>query len=312
MTVMKQSRNVNQFKRNWPVYVLMLPGLLYFLVNNYLPMAGVIIAFKNVNFRKGIINSPWAGFDNFKFLFAQGDTVFVITRNTVLYNIVFIGLGLILAVGTAILLNEIRSKFAKGVYQTLILLPYLISWVVISYLAYAFFNGETGYINTSILPFFGIEKNIAFYQEKVYWPFILIFINQWKGIGFGMVIYLANIVGISPEYYEAAKIDGATKLQQIKSITLPLLKPTMITLTILSIGRMFYSDFGLFYQIPRNSGIIYSVTQTIDTYVYNALMRQNNISMSSAASVYQSVVGFVLVIIANQIIKKFSKENALF
>lgn len=309
---MKQSRKINQFKRNWPVYVLMLPGLLYFLVNNYLPMAGIMIAFKNINFRKGIINSPWAGFDNFEFLFAQGDTVFVITRNTVLYNLVFIVLGLVLSVGTAILLNEIRSKFAKSLYQTLILLPYLISWVIISYLAYAFLNGDTGYINTSILPLFGIEENIAFYQEKIYWPFILIFINQWKGIGFGTVIYLANIVGISPEYFEAAKIDGATKMQQIRSITIPLLKPTMITLTILSIGRMFYSDFGLFYQIPRNSGIIYSVTQTIDTYVYNALMRQNNISMSSAASVYQSVVGFVLVIVANQIIKKISKENALF
>ncbi len=300
------------FKKNLPVYILMLPGLLYFLFNNYLPMAGIIIAFKNINFRKGILQSPWAGLDNFEFLFAQGDTVFIITRNTVLYNVVFIILGLVMSVLTAILLNEIKNKFTKSLYQTLILLPYLISWVVISYLAYAFLNGDTGYINTAILPALGIEDKIAFYQQKAYWPFILIFINQWKNIGFGTVIYLANIVGISPALYEAAKIDGASKRQQIKAITLPLLKPTMITLTVLNIGRMFYSDFGLFYQIPRNSGIIYDVTQTIDTYVYNALMRQNNISMSSAASVYQSIVGAILVILANQLIRKLSKENALF
>lgn len=275
-------------------------------------MAGIIIAFKKINFREGVLGSPWAGFDNFKFLFAQGNRVYIMTRNTVLYNLVFIVLGVVLAVTVAILLNEVKQVMAQRLYQTLILLPYLMSWVVVSYLAYAFLNGETGYINTTILPMLGSDKTIAFYQEKSYWPAILIFVNQWKTIGFGTVIYLATIVGISPEFYEAAKIDGATKWQQIKQITLPLLKPTIITLTILNIGRMFYSDFGLFYQVPRNSGIIYDTTQTIDTYVYNALMNQNNISMASAASVFQSVVGAIFVIIANQVIRKLSRENALF
>jgi len=309
---MNKKKKPFRWKKAIPVYILMLPGMLYFLVNNYLPMFGIIIAFKKINFRDGILKSPWVGLDNFKFLFAQGDTAFVMTRNTILYNIVFIILGIIIPITVAILLNEVRSKFATGIYQTLVLLPFLMSWVVVNYLAYAFLSGETGFINFSILPLLGIDKPISFYQESKYWPFILVFVNQWKSLGFGTVIYLASVIGISPEYYEAAQLDGASKWKQITNITLPCLKPTVITLTILSIGRIFYSDFGLFYQVPKNSGMIYNVTQTIDTYVYNALMNQNNISMSAAACVFQSIVGAILVILANQVIKKLSKEDALF
>ena len=211
----------------------------------------------------------------------------------------------------AILLNEVRQKYLNRVYQTLVLLPHLMSMVVVSYLAYAFLSGETGYINNTILPLLGIDK-IAFYQEKKYWPFILTFVNMWKSVGFNMVIYLAAVIGISPDYYEAARIDGASKWKQITRITIPLLTPTVITLFILSVGRIFYSDFGLFYQVPRNSGTLYDVTQTIDTFVYNALMNQNNISMSSAAGFIQSVVGCCLVLTANGIIRKISRENAMF
>lgn len=298
-------------KKSLVVYSLMLPGILYFLINNYLPMFGIVIAFKNINYRLGIFKSPWVGFQNFKFLFSSG-SAWSITRNTILYNVAFIILGMVIPITVAILLNEVRSKFASKLYQTLILLPYLMSMVVVSYLAYAFLSGDTGFINNSILPMLGIEDKINFYSESKYWPFILIFVNQWKGLGFSMLLYLSCIIGISPEYYEAAKIDGATKWQQIKNITLPCLKSTVITMFILSIGKMFYSDFGLFYQVPRNSGLIYDVTQTIDTYVYNMLMNQNNIGMSSAAGFYQSIVGFILVICANMVIRKISPDDAMF
>lgn len=297
------------WKQMIPLYLLMLPGLTYMICNNYLPMFGISIAFKKLDVRKGIWGSPWCGFENFKFLF-KTSTAFDIIRNTVLYNVVFIILGTVLAIAAAILLNEVRSKVASRIYQSLILLPYLISWVVVSYLVYAFFAADTGLIN-SVLKGLGLNT-IQWYQEKRYWPFILTFVHLWKGIGYSMIIYLSSIVGISQDYYEAARIDGATKWQQIKNITLPLIKPTVITMFILSIGRIFASDFGLFYQVPKNSGALYSVTQTIDVYVYNALMQNSDYGMSSAASVFQSIVGFILVMTANKIVSKYSRENALF
>lgn len=289
---------------------MLLPALIYFFVNNYLPMYGITIAFRKLDYKLGILNSPFCGFENFKFLFASGNMGSVI-RNTLLYNIAFIIIGTIFPITVAILFNEIRGKIAKKVYQTAILLPYLMSMVIVSYLVFAFLSADTGFINKMIIePLTG--NTISFYQEKAYWPFILTFVHEWKGIGFGMVLYLSAILGISNDYYEAAKIDGATKWQQIRHVTLPFLKPTVITMTILSVSRICSSDFGLFYQVPKNSGTIYSVTQTIDTYVYNALMNQNNISMSSAASVLQAIIGFALVIAANAVIRKVSREDAIF
>lgn len=293
-----------------PFYLMVLPGILYLLINNYIPMYGVIMAFKNINFQKGILKSEWSGFDNFRFLFATKDA-WTITRNTILYNVAFFIVGTIMAITLAILINEIQNKFASKVYQSLTLLPFLMSWVVISYLVFAFLSAETGLINKSILEPLGLDK-INWYQEKKYWPFILILVNTWKGIGYSMIIYLSSIVGISQDYFEAARLDGANKWQQIKNITLPLLKPTLITLFILAVGQIFRSDFGLFYQIPKNSGPLYPVTRTLDVYVYQALMKNSDYTMSSAASVYQSFVGFVLIVLANKIIKKYNKESALF
>lgn len=300
-----------RWKKAIVIYMMMLPGILYFLFNNYLPMAGITIAFRKINYRLGIWKSPFVGFDNFDFLFKSG-SVGTMIRNTVLYNVVFIVLGTVLAITVAILMNEIRQKIANRVYQTLVLLPYLMSMVVVSYLVYAFLSGENGYVNNTILPALGQNTKINFYQEKIYWPFILVFVNMWKGIGFNMIIYLSAVIGISPDYYEAARVDGASKIQQIFHITIPQLVPTIITLFILNVGRIFYSDFGLFYQVPKNSGTLYDVTMTIDTFVYNALMNQNNISMSSAAGFIQSIVGFGLVLTANGIIRKVSRENAMF
>ncbi len=291
-------------------YLFMLPGLLYFLINNYLPMPGIILAFKKVNWRLGIFGSKWNGLKNFTFLISSGQLA-TIVRNTILYNVAFIIVGTVFAILVAILLNEVRAKAANRVFQTVILLPYLMSMVVVSYLVYAFLNVETGYLNNAILPAMGIEP-IRFYQEPKYWPYILILVNTWKGIGFNSIIYLAAVLGISDDLYEAAKVDGASKFQQIFKITLPCIRPTIITMFILSISKIFFSDFGLFYQVPKNSGILYPVTQTIDTYVYNALMNQNNPGMSAAAGLFQSVVGCVLVVLANGLIRKISREDALF
>lgn len=275
-----------------------------------MPMFGVVIAFKKLNFSKGILGSEWCGFENFRFLFASRDA-WTITRNTIFYNVVFFLVGTLLAITLAICLNEVLSKRASKLYQTAILLPYLMSWVIIGYLAYAFLSGETGLINKAIFEPLGLEP-VNFYQEAKYWPLILVLVNTWKSVGYSMIIYFSSIVGISTDYYEAARIDGANKWKQIRHITLPLLKPTVITLLILAIGQVFRSDFGLFYQIPRNSGTLYSATRTLDVYVYQALMQNSDYAMSSAASLYQSVVGFVLIVAANLGVRKYNKQSALF
>jgi len=298
------------YKRFIPMYIMMIPGLIYLLINNYVPMAGIIIAFKHINWNKGIIDSPFAGLSNFEYLFKTKEA-WIITRNTLGYNLAFIILGTVLAVAIAIVLNEIRSKFWKKSYQTVILLPYLISIVVVSYLVFALFSSESGFINHSILEPLGL-KSISWYTEPKYWPYILTIVHLWKTVGYSCIIYYATVVGIDRGYYEAAVIDGANRWKQIVHITLPSLKPTMITLVLLAIGTIFYSDFGLFYQVPMDSGPLYDVTNTIDTYVYRGLIKLNDVGMSSAAGVYQSLVGFTLVYIANRLVIKFSKENALF
>jgi len=293
-----------------PFYIMTVPGILYLLVDKYIPMYGVMIAFKKLNFQKGIFKSSWTGFDNFKFLFRSRDA-WIITRNTLLYNIAFFIVGVTFAIVLAVLINELRSRRASKLYQTVTLLPFLMSWVVIGYLVYAFLSVETGLINKSVIEPMGGDA-VNWYQDTRYWPFILIFASTWKSIGYNMIIFLSSIVGISPDYYEAAKLDGASKWQQIKKITLPLLKPTIITLLIISAGQIFRTDFGLFYQVPKNSGALFSVTRTIDVYVYQALLKNSDYAMSSAASVYQSFVGFILIIAVNKIIKKTSPESALF
>ncbi len=306
----KKRKLCSVWKRIWPLYVMMLPGIIYIIINNYLPMFGIIIAFKRIDYAKGILASDWIGFDNFKFLFATKDA-YIITRNTILYNLAFIILGTIAGVTVAILLNEVVSTFWKKTYQTLLLLPQLISMVIVSYIGYAFLNADNGFLNNTILPFLGIEP-ISWYSEPKYWPFILIITNLWKGIGYGSIVYFSAILGIDRSLYEAAAIDGAKRIQQIRLITLPLLKTTIILMVLMSVGNIFRSDFGLFYQLPLNSGALYSTTNTIDTYVYRSLMQLNNIAMSSAAGVFQSIVGFVVIIIVNGLVRKIDSESALY
>lgn len=306
----KKGKKKNALKEYWPLYLMMLPALLYLLINNYIPMAGMVIAFKKLNFAKGIWASPWAGFKNFKFLFASRDA-WVITRNTLLYNVAFILVNMVIGIAIAILITEVKNIKLKKLYQSAILLPFLMSMVILSYIVYALLSAENGLVNNSILPLFHMDP-IQWYQKPKYWPAILIIANCWKGVGYGCLIYIASLIGIDPSFYEAARLDGASKWQEITKITLPSLVPTIITLLLLSIGRIFYSDFGLFYQVPMNSGVLVSTTNVIDTYVYRALIEQGNISMSSAAGVYQSLVGFCVVMLSNWIVRKVDKDQALF
>lgn len=300
---------MRKLKRFIPLYIMAVPGMLYLFINNYMPLPGLVLAFKNYNARKGIWGSDWAGLNNFKYLFATQDA-FIITRNTILYNLTFIVVNTMMAIAVAIILSELRTR-GKKFYQSAILLPFLISSVIIGYLVFAFLSTENGFINNSILAPLGFER-ISWYIEKKYWPFILVLVNTWKNIGYNCIIYLSTIVGFDKGYYEAASIDGASKWKQITKITIPLLRPTIIMLVLMSIGRIFYSDFGLFYQVPQNSGALYSVTNTIDTYVYRGLLELGDITMSAAAGVYQSLVGFILVLGANLLVRKMDPENALF
>jgi len=292
------------------LFLMLLPGVIYLLINNYLPMLGIVIAFKDINFSKGLLAGKWIGFKNFEYLFKTADA-FQITRNTILYNGAFILINNVVAITIAILLNEVKNKVLSRFYQSAILLPYLISMVIVGYLAFSILSIENGFLNKTILPFLGM-KPIAWYGEAQYWPFILTIVNIWKNAGYLSVIYFAAVIGIEREMYEAAEIDGAGKWKQAFKITIPMISQVVVVMTLLQIGRIFYADFGLFYQVPMDAGAIQSTTNVIDTYVYRSFMNLGDIGMSSAAGLYQSVVGFVLVMLSNFAVRRIDRESALF
>lgn len=296
--------------RDLPLLLIALPGIVYLLINNYIPMLGIFLAFKDYSFMKGIFGSDWCGVDNFKFLFKTSDA-WTMTRNTILYNAAFIVIGTVFAIMVAIMICELGKRTRVKIFQAALLLPNMLSWVVIGYIVYAFLNADTGFVNNSVLRALGMDP-VSWYSNAGAWPLIIVVVFLWKNLGYQSIIYTASIAGIDRSIYEAAAIDGATKLKQIFYVTLPMLKPTVITLTLMAIGRIFFSDFGLFYQVPQNSGALYGVTQTIDTYVYRGLMELNDVGMSAAAGLYQSAIGFVLVLLANKIVRRFDAENALF
>ncbi len=303
----KKSRRRAEIRKTIPLFLMMLPGLVYLFCNNYLPMFGILIAFKKVNFSIGILQSPWVGFQNFEFLFKTKDA-WTMIRNTVCYNVVFISLGLVISVAIAILMAEISSRKIAKVIQPIICFPSMVSAVILSFLVYGFLSNTYGFINTTILK----DNPINWYASAQYWPFILTIVHFWQSSGQSSIIYMASIGGIDKGLYESARLDGANKMQQIWNITLPMLRPMIILMTLMSIGRIFNSDFGLFYQVPLGQGLLTSTTQTIDTYVYRALLELNNVGMSSAASVFQAIIGFLLVVISNAIVRKVDNENALF
>ena len=303
------AEKIRYYKRYLPLYLMMLPALIYLFINNYLPMSGLVLAFEKYNVKDGIWGSQFVGFKNFTFLLKSNDLP-ILFRNTLGYNLCFILINLVLGVTLAILITEITNlKFRKAA-QSSILFPFVVSIVIVSYMVRAFLDPEAGLLN-HLLVSMGHQK-VAWYDTAKYWPFILIFVNTWKGVGYGCILYISSILGIDMSLYESASLDGATKFQKIRYITLPFLKPTMITVSLLSLGRVFNSDFGLFFQVPQNSGLISSTTQTIDTFVYNALITQSNVGMSAAASFFQSVMGFLMIVVFNAITRKISRENALF
>lgn len=303
----KLAREWEQFKRNKELFFLSLPGILIKLVINYLPLIGLIVAFKQYRFDLGIFGSEWNGLNNFKFFFSS-EAAFQITRNTVLYNLGFIIITTTAALILAVLMNEVSGRFVK-VYQTALFFPYFLSWVVVGYITLAFLEHEKGFLYHLFLSF-GWDP-VQWYQEADKWPYLLNGVQLWKAVGFSTLIYFAGIIGINPTYYEAAKIDGASKFQMVFRITLPLLTPLIIILFIIAVGGMFRADFGLFYFIPNNSSFLYTTTDVIDTYVYRSLRDLGDVGMSAAVGLYQSVVGFILVLSTNYIIKKINSENAL-
>lgn len=310
---MVRTHKKQQCLKHWGlIYLMMAPGLIYLFINNYIPMGGLIASFKQVNFVDGIWGSPWADpwYKNFIYLFKSQDA-FIITRNTILYNFAFIVVNNISGILIAIFISDVTHKKAKKVYQSAILFPFMMSIVIVSYIVFALLSNENGLLNNSVLPFLGKEP-VNWYSEPGAWPVILVLVNFWKGVGYGCLIYIASIAGIDKQIYEAAQIDGANRRKIITKITLPSLVPSVITLVMLNVSKIFFSDFGLFYQVPQNSGAIFSTTNTIDTYVYRALLQQNNPSMSAAAGFYQSIIGLVLVLTVNALVRRFSRENALF
>ena len=280
-------------------------------------MAGTLMSFKKMQFFSdniftNFMESEWVGLKNFEFFFKTPDA-FRITRNTVCYNLVFIFVGLVAAIALAIGLNELISKRLSKIFQTTFMLPYFLSWVVVSYIVYSFLNPESGIVNRMILPALGIEP-ISWYTELAPWPYLLVFLNLWKYTGYNSVVYLAALSGIDQELYEAASIDGAGKLKQIIHITLPHLVPVMTILTILSMGKIVQGDFGLFYFATSQlgNGALKPVADVLDTYVYQTLMNTGDLGMSAAASLYQSVIGFILVLTTNLFVNKLNPDNALF
>ena len=305
---------IKGLRSNATLLIMVLPGLLWMIVMFFIPIFGNVVAFKDLKysgkgFVSSIIQSKWVGFDNFKFLF-ESNSAYLITRNTVLYSITFIILATLFAVILSVIMSMLRDSRKVKVYQTSLLFPYFLSWVVISFFLYSFLSPDRGAVN-GVLNSIGVE-GVNWYNEPKYWPYIIVFMGIWKSIGYESILYFATIMGIDPTFYEAAIVDGATRWQQVKYVTLPMIRPIVSIMLILAVGNIFGSDFGLFYNLPRDSGPLLPVTQTIDTYVYRGLSSSGNLGMSSAAGLYQSMVGTVLIVGANIVAKKVDPESGLF
>lgn len=310
----RASMSGSRRKKTLWLTTMVAPGAIWLLLIRYLPMFGIVIAFKNYRaykpntFWNNIVKSEWVGLKNFQFLKSPDTAVMI--RNTLGYNIVWIALGLVISVAFAVMMSEVSNRFAAKTYQTLMFFPYFLSWVVASYFVLAFLDPTSGMIPA-------IQKSMGakvtnFYHDTTYWPLILTICNLWKNVGYSSVLYLAAITGIDTTQYEAAAVDGATKWQQIWNVTLPNIRPMITILLIMNVGKIFNSDFGLFYNVPQNSGTLYPVTQVIDTYVYRAYANSHNMGMSSAAGLLQNVIGFFCIIGANAIVRKIDSDSSLF
>ena len=305
----KQNSTVlEEFKKNIALFIMLLPGLIVMLFNNYLPMFGLVFAFRKMDTYTKLFGSGWNGFKNFEYLFGTSKA-WQVTRNTIGYNVIFIIIGVTLPIIIALGLNELRQKRAAKVYQSIFFLPYFLSWVIIQYLVFGLLSSKLGVVN-QLLTSMGLDR-VNWYESPQYWPYVLVIVNTWKWTGYDSIMYLATIVGINKELYEAAAVDGASRLQQIWCITIPSLIPLMITLVLIRLGRMFYTDMGLFYSVPRNTGALQDVTNTIDTYVFRAFRNTGDIGLASAAGFYQAVLGLVIVLSFNALARKYDKNAGI-
>lgn len=304
----RRNTGIRRFRKNLPLLMIALPAIIYLFVFNYIPLYGLVLPFKNYQYSKGFFGSEWVGLENFKILL-NNKQVLIATRNTFFYNLTFIIVGTCVAVVLALMLYEMTSRFVK-VYQTMLLLPHFISWVIVAYVALVFLDMDAGLFN-EVRKLFGAEP-ILWYNSPKYWPPLIVIFNVWKSMGFSAIMYYASLMGVDQELFEAAKIDGAGKLKQMWHIAIPSIKPLIITLTILNIGKIFYGDFGLFYNLPQNSPLLYSATDVIDTYVYRTLTVLGDMGISSAVGFYQSVLGFILVLLTNWVVNRIDSDNALF
>lgn len=306
---MKLHQFWNDLVRYRVILLMLAPGVLFFLLFAYVPMVGIILAFKNYDYAGGVFGSPWNGLANIRFFFESGDA-WRVTRNTALYNIAFIIVNNLLQMFTAIFLFEVGGKWFRKVTQTIMFLPYFISWVVVGAIAYNLLNTDIGTVN-ALLKGLGMEP-VDIYNTPAYWPYILVFVSAWKMLGYGTVMYLAAITSIDTEMYEAAEIDGANIFQRMMRVTIPNLYPTIIILTLLAVGNIFRGDFGMFYNLIGNNGVLFSTTDVIDTFVFRSLITTNEIGMSAAAGVYQSILGFTTIMVVNYAVRKYDKDRALF
>lgn len=296
-------------KKNMTLTAMALPASVLLFIFSYVPIAGLVIAFKDFRYDKGFLGSEWVGFKNFEFFFKSNDA-WIVLRNTIGLNLLFISVTLVISVAVALMINEIRSRFAIKAIQTIMFFPYFMSWVVVGYLLYAYLHHDYGIIN-QILNFFGLES-IAWYARSVYWPFILTFMYAWKVAGYYSVIYYAGLMGIDNSYYEAASLDGASKWQMVWNVTLPMIRSIIICMVILQIGRIMYADFGLFFQLTRDQGALYATTDVLDTYIFRALRVTGDIGIGSAVGCFQALAGFILIMVSNFVVRKIDSDSALF
>lgn len=308
---MKEKRNRGRVSRrkNTTLTIMALPAAIILFLFSYVPIAGLIIAFKDFRYDRGFLGSDWIGFKNFEFFFKSNDA-WVVLRNTIGLNVLFIGITLVVSVGIALMMNEVRSRKMIKVTQTIMFFPYFMSWVVVGYLLYAYLHHDYGIIN-QLLQFFGLHS-ISWYARSEYWPVILTFMYAWKMAGYYSVIYYAGLMGIDDTYYEAAALDGASRWQMVWKITLPMLKGIIIVMVILQVGRIMYADFGLFFNLTRDQGALYATTDVLDTYIYRALRVTGDIGIGSAVGCFQAVIGFLLIMGSNLVVRKLDKDSALF
>ena len=305
----KRGTFLGDLRKNRIYLLLLIPAVVYVVLFSYIPMGGVIMAFKKYNYSLGLWASPWVGMKNFKFL-TLSNRLWTLTRNTILYNLAFIVVGMVMEVGFAIIINEMRSRWFKKVFQSFIFLPYFISWVIASAVIMTFLDYDKGLISRLVKSFGGQMVNVS--TTAAPWPFLLVFFRMWKGVGYGSIIYMSSIAGIDQEMYEAAEIDGASSWQKVFKITIPNLIPTMVIMFLLACGQIFRGDFGMFYQLIGNNGVLLETADILDLYIYRAMAGNANLGYGAAAGLYQSVLCFVTIMISNALVKRANPDYALY